>query len=161
MKENIALVISVIGISLSLLNFIIAIISRHKKIKLSILEYSRFNKTHQFLLSIENCSQLPISISSIFLITNGQKYECVKIPYTVKSNTTYENGKYNTKEIKSISFPIAISSLGGLSGYFEFPNVPTAFETPETVLTFSLYTNRGKIKSLKVPLDDKCHSHNA
>ena len=160
MKDNIALIISIIGISLSLLNFALVLISRHKKIKLSILEYSHGNKTHQFLLGLENCSQLPISISSIFLICDGIKYECTKTPHIVKRDTTYEIGLYNTKEITSIAFPIAISSLGSLRGYVEFPNSPKAFENHDTVLSFSLHTNRGKIKSLKVPLDSKCRHNN-
>ena len=156
MELIISFIVSGVSLVLSVLNFVISAINRRRKINISILEYSFSNGENQFLISFENCSQLPVSISRIFLHIDGEKYECALIPRTVRKITHYSNSTSETEEIKTLPFPVYLGSLGCASGYVAFPKCPKGFENNETHVIFELYTNRGKIKSLKALLTEEC-----
>lgn len=154
-----SIIISIVSLLISLFTCIYNVLCKRKRISISILEYNYRNDENQFLLSIENCSHLPISISRILVTIDNRLYECQKIPTVVKRIEHIEYPKIRIEEISSLSNPIALDSLGGLSGYVVFPKSPEIFENQDTLVNFQLYTNRGKIKSLKVPLDRNCCLH--
>lgn len=151
-----SIIISIASLLISLSTCIYNALSKRKKISLSILEYYYGYGENQFLLSIENCSHLPISISRIFITIGNKSYECRKIPTVVRITKHIEEQNVKINEISTLPIPIPLASLGGLSGYVVFPKSPKVFENQDTLVNFQLYTNRGKIKSLKVPLESTC-----
>lgn len=159
MKLVIGFIASGVSLVLSVLNFVIAAINRRRKINISILEYSFGSGENQFLLSFENCSQLPVSISRIFLHIDGKKYECVLLSQVVREIIHFRNGTSETEEIKTLPLPIYLGALGCASGYVLFQKCSRGFESNETRVIFELYTNRGKIKSLKSQLTEERRLH--
>ena len=151
-----SIIISIASLLISLSTYIYNALSKRKKISLSILEYSHACNESQFFLAIENCSHLPVSISRIFINVDNTLYECKRIPTTVRTIERSNRGSVTIEEIKTLPFPIALNSLGGLNGYVVFPKSPKISENQDTLVNFQLYTNRGKIKSLKVPLESTC-----
>lgn len=154
-------IVSGISLIISVANTVVNLASRRKKIRISILEYGYYLGENQFVLSFENCSQLPVSVSRMFLCINGERYECRLLPRTVREITHYRGEISETEKINTLPFPIYLSSLGCSSGYVVFPKSPKAFENQNTLANFQLYTNRGKIESLKVPLESTCRPHSS
>lgn len=144
----VSLVIAIISILLSLINFISLLISRHKKLEINLISY-RIVKLkdfyfHQFQVQILNKSQLAISIKSI----SCNKIYSPRVPYLVKEES-FKNSSGNKEYIKTMtfSFPINLSSLEGTSGYLEFKSKD---QINIDTLKLNVFTNRGKISKVKV-----------
>lgn len=151
----IAIIVSIISLFISAFTLVYNIVVRHKRIKINIIQHNFKNNTHLFLLSIENQSQLPISISRIVLNIGNNKYRCESISkMTEETVRRIGNQIIDRKTIYSLSMPIALSSLGGIQGYVIFEDCPQPLETAENTVNFQVCTNRGNPIQLKVPLDN-------
>lgn len=144
----IALIVSTISLSLSFINIAFLLVSKLKKLEISLISYRivklRDFYFHQFQVQILNNSQLPISVKSI----GCNNIFSPKTPYLVKE-TSYKNSDGTKEHVKTMtfSFPINLSSLEGTSGYLEFKSKS---KINIDSLTLDLFTNRGKISKIKV-----------
>lgn len=149
-KSNIVVLISLISLALSLYNFFYSLICKKCKLKIILHDHlSNSNNTHQFYVTIQNCSQLPISISSLCI---NKKYFCLLEPTLVKELTRRTgNTVISRVETKTIPFPINLSSLQSYSGYLEFRNVDN-FDKDN--FSISVFTNRKAIKNVTIITND-------
>lgn len=135
-KENITLVIAIVGAVGTFTMWIYTLIVNRKNISFSIIAayYSR-NSLYIYFI-IENKARLNLSINSIALLVNGEKFFCQRIPMKI-----YERNE--EKEYFSCRFPISLSSLCGDSGYlyFKLQNAELDFSEKLNVI---ISTNRGK-----------------
>lgn len=147
--SNPAISISLVSLLLSIYNFMYNLVSQKCNIKIVIHNHLQHENTHQFHVTIQNCSQLPISISSICI---NKFYFCVLEPTLVKE-VTRRTGNIITsrEETKTIPFPINLNSLQSYSGYLEFRNIDN-FE--ENNFSFSVFTNRKAILKAKIITND-------
>lgn len=148
----ISLAIAIISILLSLINFVILLISRHKRLEINLVSY-RIVKLkdfyfHQFQVQILNKSQLPISIKGI----SYNNIYSPRAPYLVKEET-FKNSLGNKEYIKTMTFPfpINLSSLEGTSGYLEFKSKD---QININSLRLNVFTNRGKLAKVKVNINN-------
>lgn len=137
-KNNLALIISVMSLFLSIYNFLYLLLTRRKKLEFQVLKYKYLPingyKIYQFQIIITNKSQLPISVSNIS--TNGIycKFDPTRI----------------TDKVSTISFPITLSSLESKSGWLEFK---TQNEIDIHSSYFNIYTSRGLVEDI-VPITE-------
>lgn len=95
--------------------------------------------------SFANKSQLPIAVTRIRLIIDGEYYDSEPRPYIVERFTNSMNGElYNQDIIKSTILPIHLDALGAQSGYLAFLIPQGMMSENETTLNFEICTNRGK-----------------
>ena len=149
MKSNIALLISFISLCLSLYNFAYNLLCRKCKIRIIVHNYSHYFDTHRFYVTIQNCSQLPVSISSICI---NKSCFCILEPSIVKVNTEHSgNTVISRNETKTIAFPINLNSLQSYSGYLDFRGIDNFNKNN---FSLSIFTNRKAIKNAKVITND-------
>lgn len=146
-RDNITLALSLFGsfgtAFLMVHNFII----NRKNLNMRIVGHRCADKKSLLLyVAFENKSRLPISVTGISVMINEVWYSCIEPP-VVALEETFRTGITVTSrhEYKSLSLPISISSLGGISGYvyFEFPEAD--FRPDATHLKFLINSNRGKV----------------
>ncbi len=145
-RENITLAIALIGCIGTISTWIHSYISHRQNIDFRILGHF-ISDGHSLILyiMIENKSQLPVSITGIFVRKNEILYSCAEIPLKVYETTTRKNKKIvSHNEYFSMQIPIFLSSLGGSSGYVYFEAPQEVFQSDSTHLTLRLTTNRGK-----------------
>lgn len=139
-KNNFSGVISLIALGLSIYNFVYNLINQKCNIKIVVHKNMKYRNTQQFFVTIQNCSQLPVSITSIRL--NNSNY-CILEPTIVKENIRKSGGSIISRtETKSMHFPINLNSLESTSGYLEFRNVNN-FDIDN--FFFTLFTNRKSV----------------
>lgn len=145
MLECISISIAIISLLLSVYNFVRSIFIQRCKVKVIVHEHFNKNATHQFHLTFENCSQLPISISSICINKNNF---CVLEPTLVREVTRrVGNEVIGRTETKTIPFPINLNPLQSYSGYVEFREMNN-FD--KNNFSISIFTNRKAIKNATV-----------
>lgn len=139
-KNNFSDVISLIALGLSIYNFVYNLINQKCNIKIVVHKNMQYRNTQQFFVTIQNCSQLPVSITSICL--NDSNY-CILEPIIIKENIRKSGGSIISRtETKSMYFPINLNSLESASGYLEFRNV-NDFDIDN--FFFTLFTNRKSV----------------
>ena len=148
----ISLIVAILSALLSLTNFVILLIARHKKLEINLISY-RIVKLknfyfHQFQVQILNKSQLPISIKSI----SCNNIYSPRVPYLVKEES-FKNSSGNKEYLKTMtfSFPINLSSFEGVSGYLEFKSKD---KIDLNSLKFDVFSNRGKLHNIEVDTRD-------
>lgn len=146
-KNNFTLIVSITSLILSLYNFFYSIYVRHKKVKINLITY-RIKKEKEYLkynfcINICNCSQLPISITSL----------CVNNLFCVHNKKYFKRERYTQgnytmaqEDTFTFQFPINLNSLESVSGYIEFTSNK---EIDFNSIIFKVYSNRGCIKKLK------------
>ncbi len=148
-KSNVTLLISLTSLALSLYNFVYNVICKKCKIKIIIHNHSYMFDTLRFYVTIQNCSQLPISISSVCI---NKSYFCILEPSIVKVNTEHSgNTVISRNETKTIPFPINLNSLQSYSGYLDFSGIDNFNKNN---FSLSIFTNRKAIKNAKVITND-------
>lgn len=147
MENTIMSLISIIAFGLSLYNFLESLINSVKKIAIDICNIHQYKISdmlfvYQALITISNKSNLPIAITH--LVVN-------KLPCKIEPSFVSEHKRTKGKEIiyseiiKTIAFPVNLSSLMSSNGYIEFvSDHPIDKEN----VKFDIYTNRGKISSV-------------
>ena len=148
----ISLVVAILSALLSLTNFVILLISRHKKLEINLISYIIVKLKdfyfHQFQVQILNKSQLPISIKSI----SCNNIYSPRVPYLVKEES-FKNSSGNKEYLKTMtfSFPINLSSFKGVSGYLEFKSKD---KIDLNSLEFDVFSNRGNLNDIEVDTHD-------
>lgn len=157
-KENITLVLAIIGsvgTAISCINRFL-----QSRIKLSLILYG-FRKTDKGLLmyvGISNKSQMPISITSISLKIDEDSFNCKEIPERVVENIYRSNGvEYGRDDKYSMLMPISLSSLFSACGYVYFELPPQVLKSVSTQATFLIHTNRNKIVQRTILLNKPLH----
>lgn len=149
MTAIITIIISTISLILSIYNFAYALLCKRCKIKVIIHAHYFNDKTHQLFVTIQNQSQLPISISSIKI---NKSNSCILEPSLVKECIRRSGKEIVSRiETKTIPFPINLNSLEGKSGYLEFRDVEN-FDIDN--INLLLFTNRKSIKRVDLTVDD-------
>lgn len=148
-KSHIAILISLISLMLSLYNFVYNFVCRKCKLQIIVHKHLSHNNTHQFYITVQNQSQLPISISSICI---NNQYFCVLEPALIKETIRHTGNTVTSRtETKTIPFPINLNTLQSYSGYLEFRDIDT-FD--ENNFSISIFTNRRAIKNVNFITSD-------
>lgn len=148
----ISLVIAILSAILTLINFVILLVARQKKLEINLISY-RIVKLkdfyfHQFQVQILNKSQLPISIKCI----SCNNIYSPRVPYLVKEEII-KNSSGNKEYLRTMtfSFPINLSSFEGVSGYLEFKSND---KIDINSLKLDISSNRGKLFNIEVDTHD-------
>lgn len=144
--QIITLSISAAALCISLINLIYFFVIRHRNLKIEILRIgiSKIHSIANIYFTIENCSQLSISITQIKLILGTEKYLASIFPETVLSKTFRTNGEITkVEEVKSQTMPINLMPLASFAGHISFPVPRDSLSGHEKQLTFEISTNRG------------------
>ncbi len=140
----------IVAFVISAINFGYFFIIRRKKLNVRFDEMTvvpHFSKMECLKVRyiFENQSQLPISITRMQLLLDGNYIDCERLPYLAEEikHSVGDKVKYH-EIIKTNSVPFAISSLGAVSGFFAFAIPQGTLSKNEKALTFRICTNRGK-----------------
>lgn len=144
-------IISALALVISLYNFFASIIKNRAKIEFSIVDYETYGKTARFFVLIENLSQLPVTISKVTLIIDGERQaDCNLKKKTIE--TFQFMGRSET--IDSADFPIHLTVLNSQYAYVDFDKCPDMKLSPGKVLSFQIHSNRLVAKK-KITLEQK------
>ena len=146
-RENITLVIAIIGCIGTISTWICSYMSHRQNLDIRVLGHL-IPEGYSVILYVmlENKSQLPISITGISVCQNEILYPCQEIPIKVYETTTRKNKEIvSHNEYFSMPNPIFLPSLCGTSGYVYFEAPQEVFPPDATQLTLRLTTNRGKV----------------
>lgn len=155
-KENMTLIISLLGLILSISNTTYLFIVNRKNLKVTFKNYvdcSRTDKSMFFNLIIENRSRTKISISRMFLIIDELKVEFDAYPAPVFWRTEKTGERIDSSiTIYSQTIPKDIDGLCSVGGLFEIENFPFKEFYNSKSLMLEIYTSRGLItKKLSIP----------
>ncbi len=151
--DNTALVVSIISLILSLSNWLYSFYTQRKNLHFKIHEAKSKDGVTFLFMQIENLSRLPIAITRICLIADGQHIDC-----TVNPKLIYENTRKSGKEVierrfvYSLQIPIEIPSLGAVSGYILFEDSQCGLSPNAKRANFQICTNRGKALEIELSL---------
>lgn len=146
-RENISLVIAVIGFILSVYNFVHEKMQNQMKINITYKNHFIAEHDHKSItisLAFENLVKNPISISRIYLCVDDKKYDFYWIPQFVLRATQQTNGQVIDEiNVHSIPLPFIIEGYGVVGGFF-FTKAPQSIYTLESANTSLLvYSNKG------------------
>ena len=146
-RENISLVIAVIGFILSVYNFVHEKMQNRMKINIPYKNHFIAEHDHKSItisLAFENLVKNPISISRIYLCVDDKKYDFYWIPQFVLRATQQTNGQVIDEiNVHSIPLPFTIEGYGVVGGFF-FTKAPQSIYTLESANTSLLvYSNKG------------------
>lgn len=157
--SKLPIIISVISLVISLIQFTISIYSRRFTIKISPICFekskSELYRKFFFQVLIENKSNLPISITNIKAISsNGSLVNCSLTKHFVgESFRTIDGKEVNKTTYYSTEFPINISSYGAVMPYIVFKlskdDETNIFADTKNSLRLEVYTNR-KMKTVHI-----------
>lgn len=158
-RDNVTLFIAIIGLVLSVWNFVKDLVYNHFKVKMFCKSLSAGKNGNEHIaylqMFFENCSRVPVSISRIFLVVDKEKFEFEWRPHLVFEERHLRNKQVATeKYYYSEKLPRTIDGLGAWGGYFflYFPqdfNFSKLLNTPKCIV---IHTNRGiKHYSLNIP----------
>lgn len=151
-KENITLLLSILGTIGSASAWIYTIAKSRKRFKIEINGYRP--DPHGMLLHIQliNKSTLPLSINDI-AIHSDKEYSAGHIPQKVLEITNRTGDEIKShKEYYSMPFPINLPSLCGTSGYLYFSSGEKTFPQLSNDMTLIIRTNRGREVKKTLPL---------
>lgn len=154
-KDNIALILSILGCIGSLLSWLYIFFQNRKCFDMEIIGhlFGYDQKSLLIFASFTNKSHLPITITNINVKLGDSFYTCAKIPVVAhRERTTCKGEVLSQHEHMSLAFPITLQSLGGVSGYilFEFPE--SVSQPESTQASFVISTNRGRSVEKKLSL---------
>lgn len=124
----------------------IQIIQSRRKVKIEVIDYHKIWNISHFFVFIHNCSNKPISISSICIRKSDKEIRCELIPKKII--------KTNEKLITTPAFPLNLNPRESLSYYLEFLDCEGISLKKENLLSLAIYTNRGKT-NIDLYLPDK------
>ena len=159
-RENITLAVSVSAFIMSFLSWVHVWVCQRRKLFIRIVEYMPLKSERNFFMSFENRSRLPILVTRIFLLSDcGASVECVPRPKPMieDSKTSYDKVTY-CETIHNLQLPIAISSLGGLSGWITFAGPDKTYPNLSSTANFLVHTNRGRSFRLSIPHERVHHA---
>lgn len=158
-------IVGLLGFVLSLFNMCYILLCNRKKTDISITDIRIANLIPEYstvfiLFKFVNQSHLPISITRIEMSYEEQVcYDCDSAKCIVSKDTTKSNGK----EIDGISvyteiLPITLDCLAAHSCYLAYQVPRDKRPNLDTLLTFQIFSNRGKSYRMTSVLSDcqKC-----
>lgn len=149
----ITLILSIIGTAGTVYTIISTIFFQRKKLRIAIHSLHVNESFCTMFVSIENLSRLPIAISSVSVCLYDNVYPCHVDSVKVAEVTTRSgNVVNNVRPYYSMSLPISLSSLAGISGYLHFDNIPGKLLRSSTELTVQVATNRGSAMRMKLDI---------
>lgn len=143
-------IIGILGFFISMINLIHYFISRRVILEIRIKEYgvrsAAQGKERVFVhYQIDNKSQLPVSVTDMQLVIDGNVYtedsnthEILSYKHTIGKETVTYQPTFNSH------VPISIECLSSHSDYLAFVIPPDILKNGEKALTFRIRTNRGK-----------------
>ena len=151
-RDNITLLLSVIGALGTCITLISSFLHKRKNLKIHITD-AEYNKNQNQML-FENRSQLPIAITSVRIFLNGHELSAAKYPICV-SQYTHRHGSevVDRKFLYNLNFPITIQQLGAFAGKMLLEFSPKELENPSTPLTLQVHSTRGKVQQIALPCD--------
>jgi hypothetical protein len=157
-RDIVLFVVSGLAFIMSLSSWVHTWTTQRRNLEISIIKYYKVSEYHYFMLSLENRSRLPITISRFKAMFGGEAVQCSLTPIIVKETTrTYGNSAVERTNLFSAQFPLAIGSLGGISEIIVFQNSQEEPEDSPTHWIFQVYTNRGRSFQVKLPrVDPAC-----
>lgn len=155
-KENITLIISLLGLILSISNTTYLFIVNRKSLKVTFKKYIDCNPIDNsmfFNLIIENRSRTKISISRMFLVIDNLKLEFDAYPSPIFSRIDKTGKKVDSSiTLYSQTLPKDIDGLCSIGGLFEIEKFPFKEFYKVNSITLEIYTSRGLIiKELSIP----------
>lgn len=124
------------------------LLQSRKKLDIEIKDYKNIFNVIQLYMFITNNSTNPISISSISLNSNGKSIQCELLPKKIR-------GKGNDL-ISTPTFPLNVNPQESRNYFLEFLDCSDILLNEGTLLSLTIYTNRGMIKK-DITLPHKSH----
>ena len=143
--QKILNILTIISFCVSIYLFVSKKISERRNIKISILDHAeRATQVVQFFIYIQNCSNSPITISSICIVNSNKLYPCELLPKKIKGS--------GSDILKTPMFPINFSPKQGHQCFLEFLYCEDVQLIAGKTVDLQIHTNRGVInKSLILP----------
>lgn len=158
-KDNITLIIAVLGFVMSLITWVKNSVMQRKKLIGKVLGIKSYADVTFIHLLLENKSILPISVTWIALKCNDESYPCTPLPVLVFENIRKSGSEIvEIKREYSTPIPITIGELGAVNALVLFENLRQLPPNDATHLNLQVCTNRGKPieMSLLLPEDWAC-----
>lgn len=153
-KENITLVIAIIGALGTIVTAITKIWNNRVKLDITFAGIMDIELKDAALiyLMISNQSRLPISITAISVLHNDFFLQCETIP-----QIAYRNNVVNSDFRYTLTFPIDIQGLCSASGYILFEFAPDTFQQFSNTVNLRISTNRGKVIEIEQTYEQVRH----
>ena len=152
-QNNVTFLIAVVSFALSSGSWIQTWIKRRKRLKFTIQEARARDDVLFFFLQIENESELPIAITRIQVLVDGNFIDCTAIPEFVYGFSHRSGDELvASKDFFSMQMPIELNPLGAVSGFVLFEGLQTSLPPSATQVIFRISTNRGKAEKIELPL---------
>ena len=148
-RENISLILSIIGSVGAVSSWVYNYITRRKNISFRIINYD-YDIDDNYLnlyFHLTNNSELPITINEIDIEYNKEEVCCCLIPFSIAN--------VGDKSFTSVSFPLSIAPLCSCSGYLHFAFSDRIQEPLSTIQNFVIRTNRGKALKEQLSLGEE------
>lgn len=157
--ELITFILACIGSVGTISGWIYYWVTTRKNIFVRIIAFHQKNETILSYMAFENKSRLPVSITDISLLIDGNPYPCEYMPKKVMSHERTVGGRIvSSQDYYNIQLPIELGSLGATSGYVLFV-LPKGVRKPDTkVVTLQISSNRGKAMKMTLSLDQVAES---
>ena len=151
-RQNITLILSIFGS----IGTLITLISQRKNLKINIISSTYNQNIHQLILVItfENRSQLPISVTSVSSTINGKKISPLPYPNCV-GNYEYKKSDIivDRKFEYNLKLPVDIQQLCAVSGYILLDVSPKELQTLSTPLILQVHSTRGMAQKIELKPD--------
>lgn len=147
--KTIGSVTGILGFVISLVNLLYFFLIRRKRLCVqfgdtAISDFHSQKKVLKVQYTLENRSQLSVSVTRIQLICNGNAIDCVRLPVIIEEVIRKQNGSMISRdEIKSTSPPFNLPPLAAESGFLAFAIPQDTQLDFDKGLTFRICTNRG------------------
>ena len=153
-RENITLLLSIIGCVGTLITVITTITTHRKNLKAYIVKSVYNSDLRRLILNVvfENRSRLPIAITNLSLSINEETIECMPYPFSVGSYTNREGREVvNRIFTYNLDLPVDIQQLSAASGYVLFEIPQEYIQNPSTPLILLVSSTRGAVQRIELP----------
>lgn len=155
-RANITLALSIFGAFGTLVTFISSHITKRKNLKIKINATNHNSILQRMIVNItfENHSHLPIAVTSISAIIDGEEFKCMPYPHYV-GEYSYRSGNEVVERIftHNLELPSDISQLSAVSGYVLFDVTLDILEKLSTPVILLIHSTRGKVQKIQLQLD--------
>lgn len=156
-QDTVTFWIAIVGFLLSLASWIKEFITQRKKLNARIFMLNTRTETAYLDLLVENHSRIPVAITQIAVMIDGDLCYCSPLSKLVEECTVFRRGREVEHASKySTSLPIQLSGLGAVASVVLFEHLKQPLPVDATSLTFVIYTNRGKPVQMTLALPKEC-----
>lgn len=129
--------LGILGFLMSAILFITHLLSRRKKIRIKVHDYTKIRHVVQLFINLQNYSSSSLCIHSISLINDSSEFPCELLPKAIR-----ESGH---QLITTPMFPLNLSPHQGFQCFLEFLFCEDIQLVADKTLVLKIYTNRGVI----------------